>query len=78
MAILKKGSLVDIVTLHFMDCLLYTCWRSFFIARRRILRGRALYKVTCDFVDAAVKGAVGVINRCIPPINPTDPECFHM
>lgn len=44
----------------------------------RILRGRALYKVTCDFVDAAVKGAVGVINRCIPPINPTDPECFHM
>jgi protein TIF31 len=44
----------------------------------RILRGRARYKVTCDFVDAAVKGAVGVINRCIPPINPTDPECFHM
>jgi len=46
--------------------------------QERILRGRALYKVTCDFVDAAVKGAVGVIHRCIPPINPTDPECFHM
>ncbi|XP_020090308.1 clustered mitochondria protein [Ananas comosus] len=46
--------------------------------QERILRGRALYKVSCDFVDAAVKGAVGVINRCIPPINPTDPECFHM
>ncbi|KAG8072136.1 hypothetical protein GUJ93_ZPchr0006g40761 [Zizania palustris] len=46
--------------------------------QERILRGRALYKVTCDFVDAAVKGAAGVINRCIPPINPTDPECFHM
>ncbi|AQK54778.1 tola protein homolog1 [Zea mays] len=46
--------------------------------QERILRGRARYKVTCDFVDAAVKGAVGVINRCIPPINPTDPECFHM
>jgi hypothetical protein len=44
----------------------------------RILRDRALYKVTSDFVDAAVKGAIGVINRCIPPINPTDPECFHM
>ncbi|KAF6141869.1 hypothetical protein GIB67_003240 [Kingdonia uniflora] len=43
-----------------------------------ILRDRALYKVTCDFVDAAVSGAVGVISRCIPPINPTDPECFHM
>lgn len=44
----------------------------------RILRDRALFKVSCDFVDAAVKGAKGVINRCIPPINPTDPERFHM
>ena len=44
----------------------------------RILRDRALYKVTSDFVDAAIKGAIGVIGRCIPPINPTDPECFHM
>ena len=44
----------------------------------RILRDRALYKVTSDFVDAAISGAVGVISRCIPPINPTDPECFHM
>ncbi|KAL0410704.1 UNVERIFIED_CONTAM: Clustered mitochondria protein [Sesamum latifolium] len=46
--------------------------------QERILRDRALYKVTSDFVDAATSGAVGVINRCIPPINPTDPECFHM
>ncbi|XP_057872432.2 clustered mitochondria protein [Cryptomeria japonica] len=44
----------------------------------RILRDRALYKVSCDFVDAAIKGAKGVISRCIPPINPTDPERFHM
>ncbi|KAF9597346.1 hypothetical protein IFM89_017249 [Coptis chinensis] len=46
--------------------------------QERILRDRALYKVTSDFVNAAMSGAVGVINRCIPPINPTDPECFHM
>ncbi|KAJ0038996.1 hypothetical protein Pint_24071 [Pistacia integerrima] len=46
--------------------------------QERVLRDRALYKVTSDFVDAAVSGAVGVISRCIPPINPTDPECFHM
>lgn len=46
--------------------------------QERILRDRALYKVTSDFVDAAINGAVGVISRCIPPINPTDPECFHM
>ncbi|CAI9103152.1 OLC1v1001598C1 [Oldenlandia corymbosa var. corymbosa] len=47
-------------------------------AQERILRDRALYKVTSDFVDAAINGAIGVISRCIPPINPTDPECFHM
>ncbi|XP_052211359.1 clustered mitochondria protein [Diospyros lotus] len=46
--------------------------------QERILRDRALYKVTSDFVDAAISGATGVISRCIPPINPTDPECFHM
>ncbi|KAL5133188.1 Clustered mitochondria protein [Glycine soja] len=43
-----------------------------------ILRDRALYKVTSDFVDAAINGAIGVISGCIPPINPADPECFHM
>ncbi|KAK6928680.1 CLU domain [Dillenia turbinata] len=46
--------------------------------QEKILRDRALYKVTSDFVDAAISGAIGVINRCIPPINPTDPECFHI
>ncbi|KZV47233.1 clustered mitochondria protein [Dorcoceras hygrometricum] len=46
--------------------------------QERILRDRALYKVTSDFVDAATSGAIGVISRCIPPINPTDPDCFHM
>ncbi|KHN33230.1 Protein KIAA0664-like protein [Glycine soja] len=45
---------------------------------RRILRDRALYKVTSYFVDAAINGAIGVISGCIPPINPTDPECFHI
>ncbi|KAL3680571.1 hypothetical protein R1sor_023527 [Riccia sorocarpa] len=44
----------------------------------RIMRDRALYKVNCDFVDAATKGAKAVIGRCIPPINPTDPDRFHM
>ncbi|KAL5131071.1 Clustered mitochondria protein [Glycine soja] len=46
--------------------------------QERILWDRALYKVTSDFVDAAINGAIGVISGCIPPINPTDPECFHM
>ncbi|KAK1282554.1 Clustered mitochondria protein [Acorus calamus] len=46
--------------------------------QERILRDRALYKVTCDFVEAATSGAIGVIRGCISPINPTDPECFHI
>ncbi|KAL1300799.1 clustered mitochondria protein isoform X1 [Arachis hypogaea] len=46
--------------------------------QERMIRDRARYKVTSDFVDAATNGAIGVINGCIPPINPSDPECFHM
>ncbi|KAF8099761.1 hypothetical protein N665_0237s0016 [Sinapis alba] len=46
--------------------------------QERILRDRALYKVSSDFVDAALNGAIGVISRSIPPINPTDPESLHM
>ncbi|KAJ8899223.1 hypothetical protein K2173_012399 [Erythroxylum novogranatense] len=30
----------------------------------------APYKVNSDFVDAAIGGATGVINRCIPPVKP--------
>ncbi|KAL2326480.1 hypothetical protein Fmac_025538 [Flemingia macrophylla] len=44
----------------------------------RLMRDRALYRVTSDFVDAAISGAVGVINGCIPPINSTDPEHLYM
>lgn len=42
------------------------------------MRDRALYRVTSDFVDAAISGVVGVISGCIPPINPTDPEHLYM
>ncbi|KDO83481.1 hypothetical protein CISIN_1g000589mg [Citrus sinensis] len=31
-----------------------------------------------ELLRRAINGAIGVISRCIPPINPTDPECFHM
>ncbi|KAG5053937.1 hypothetical protein JHK85_006447 [Glycine max] len=30
------------------------------------------------FLSFLFNGAIGVISGCIPPINPTDPECFHM
>ena len=44
----------------------------------RILRDRALFRVHSEFTDAAAKGARAVIGRCIPPLNPTDPERYHM
>mmetsp|Transcript_6069 Transcript_6069/g.14642 ORF Transcript_6069/g.14642 Transcript_6069/m.14642 type:complete len:1331 (-) Transcript_6069:353-4345(-) len=40
----------------------------------RILYNRTRYRVYLDFRDAAVKGAVAVINGNIPPINPMDEE----
>nr|GMD71805.1 clustered mitochondria protein [Ipomoea batatas] len=36
--------------------------------QERILRDRALYKVTSDFVDAATSGAIGVISRWYAPL----------
>lgn len=62
--------------IKFASKISYTPYLNFLLCR--IMRDRALYKVTSDFVDAATNGAIGVINRCIAPINPTDPECFHM
>eukprot|EP00271_Cylindrocystis_brebissonii_P000725 TRINITY_DN10955_c0_g1_i1.p1 TRINITY_DN10955_c0_g1~~TRINITY_DN10955_c0_g1_i1.p1 ORF type:complete len:1987 (+),score=538.25 TRINITY_DN10955_c0_g1_i1:283-6243(+) len=47
-------------------------------AQDRLLRDRALYRITSEFVEAAAKGAKCVVGRGIPPINPTDPERFHM
>ncbi|CAI5465530.1 unnamed protein product [Closterium sp. Yama58-4] len=44
----------------------------------RILRDRALYRVSCEFADSAVRGAKAVIGRSIPPINPHDADRFHM
>ena len=66
----------SISAVKFISPVASNCYLKLF--SNRILRDRALYKVTSDFVDAAISGAIGVISRCIPPINPTDPECFHM
>jgi protein TIF31 len=40
----------------------------------RIIRDRTLFKIHCDFVDAATKGAKAVVDKCLLPINPVDPE----
>jgi protein TIF31 len=44
----------------------------------RIIRDRTLFKIHCDFVDAATKGAKSVIEKCLLPINPTDPEASQV
>ncbi|GAM19040.1 hypothetical protein SAMD00019534_022150 [Acytostelium subglobosum LB1] len=46
--------------------------------QERILRDRAFYRVNCDFVDAAIRGAKVVVGKSVPPINPTEEERMHM
>ena len=41
---------------------------------QRIQRDRAYYKIYFDFVDAAKKGAVAIVNKSIQALNPMDPE----
>ncbi|KAF0978773.1 hypothetical protein FDP41_001843 [Naegleria fowleri] len=38
----------------------------------RLTRDRTLFKIHCDFVDAAVKGAKAVVEKYLSPINPID------
>eukprot|EP01127_Copromyxa_protea_P005232 TRINITY_DN1513_c2_g1_i1.p1 TRINITY_DN1513_c2_g1~~TRINITY_DN1513_c2_g1_i1.p1 ORF type:complete len:1243 (-),score=410.37 TRINITY_DN1513_c2_g1_i1:1503-5231(-) len=44
----------------------------------RISRERNMFRVHTEFVEAAVKGAVAVIDGCVPPINATDEKKAHM
>lgn len=39
-----------------------------------IIRDRTIFKIHCDFVEAAIRGAKAVIERNIMPINPLDPK----
>lgn len=43
-----------------------------------LVRDRTLFKVHADFVEAAVRGSVAVVNRQLGPINPMDPELYHV
>jgi len=40
----------------------------------RVIRDRTLFKIHCDFVDSAVRGAKAVVDKCLLPINPIDKE----
>jgi len=45
---------------------------------QRILRDRALYKITCDFISAATRGAQAVVDGNVMAINPGDEEKMRM
>ena len=41
---------------------------------QKINRDKALVKVHGDFLDAAIKGAMAVVDKIIQPLNPMDTE----
>merc|ERR1712048_704728 len=45
---------------------------------QRVLRDRALYKITCDFIAAATRGAMAVVDGNVMAINPGEEEKMRM
>lgn len=45
---------------------------------QRIQRDRAFNKIYYDFIEAAKKGAVAIVNKSIPALNPMDDEHQHV
>jgi protein TIF31 len=46
--------------------------------QERVLRERLINKLQAEFTDAAVKGAMSVVEGTIVPLNPLEPEGSHM
>ncbi|KAF9998518.1 Intracellular distribution of mitochondria [Entomortierella chlamydospora] len=46
--------------------------------QERVMRDRFLNKINADFADAAVRGAMDVVNGNVVPLNPLEPEESHM
>lgn len=46
--------------------------------QERVLRERLINKVQAEFTEAAVRGAMAVVNGSVTPLNPTEPEESHM
>ncbi|KAJ1993839.1 Intracellular distribution of mitochondria [Coemansia spiralis] len=44
----------------------------------RVLRDRQFHKWHSEFAEAAVQGAIAVVESEMPPLNPTDPDEQHM
>uniref|UniRef100_A0A6T7ST89 Clu domain-containing protein n=1 Tax=Hanusia phi TaxID=3032 RepID=A0A6T7ST89_9CRYP len=48
------------------------------IKHEYFLRDRTLFKTTSDFLDAATRGAMAVVENCVPSMNPMDPISEQM
>jgi protein TIF31 len=46
--------------------------------QERVLRERLITKVQSEFTDAAVRGAIAVVNGSVVPLNPMEPEESYM
>ncbi|KAI8076797.1 clustered mitochondria-domain-containing protein [Halteromyces radiatus] len=46
--------------------------------QERVLRERLITKVQSEFTEAAVRGAIAVVNGSVIPLNPLEPEESHM
>ncbi|CAO3631081.1 unnamed protein product [Cunninghamella blakesleeana] len=46
--------------------------------QERVLRERLITKVQSEFTEAAVSGAIAVVNGSVVPLNPLEPEESHM
>ncbi|KAF9433689.1 Intracellular distribution of mitochondria [Entomortierella beljakovae] len=46
--------------------------------QERVMRDRFLNKISADFADAAVRGAMDVVNGNVVPLNPLEAEESHM
>ncbi|KAI9979861.1 hypothetical protein PInf_027585 [Phytophthora infestans] len=46
--------------------------------KAEIVRARVMYKIVAEFVEAATKGAVAIVEGNIPPINPMDDKSAHV
>ncbi|KAF9579168.1 Intracellular distribution of mitochondria, partial [Lunasporangiospora selenospora] len=46
--------------------------------QEKVMRDRFLNKINADFAEAAVRGAMDVVNGNVVPLNPLEPEESHM
>ncbi|KAI8971247.1 clustered mitochondria-domain-containing protein [Pilobolus umbonatus] len=48
------------------------------VLQERVLRERLITKVQAEFTEAAVRGAMAIVNGSVIPLNPIEPEESHM